>query len=72
VVEIVSEKIPLKLCPFCGDKAMVHTLYMHGQDLMYRAECDNVSCALQPMTQWHKDEGVVRRAWNRRAGDENT
>ena len=59
----------LKPCPFCGERPNVNTWGDNGKT-MYLIECENASCAIKPMTDYHVSLKIVVQEWNRRATDD--
>jgi sarcosine oxidase delta subunit len=61
--------VPLRECPFCGDRAIVEKI--HEWDAAIAISCNNGDCRA---SQWHHPdypftETEAREAWNRRDGE---
>ena len=60
----MNKDTELKPCPFCGEKARLHTIHTHA----YYVQCDNVSCGI--VTWIHTTEEEAVEAWNKMVTDE--
>lgn len=58
--------VKLKPCPFCG--AIPKCTYIEKSDKWF-IMCESSKCRIQPMTDFHKNKGVIVKEWNRRAKD---
>lgn len=58
----------LKLCPFCGGKAILEKYQEFGGKNVYQVYCPDATT--QVRTKWFHTEKEAVEAWNRRANDE--
>lgn len=72
----------LKLCPFCGEKAEVHSDGKSDKTLYWWVECTNVNCSCSAggdvysnhdgmTTSWCQSEGEAVDMWNKRVNPWN-
>lgn len=56
----------LECCPFCGEKIGDVEEHIIRDVIFYRIRCENISCLMQPKTEWNKDRAIVIKRWNSR------
>lgn len=55
----------LKPCPFCGETPQIyHRFHALDDSLMWRVECLNLDCEINPVTAYHEDNISAWHAWN--------
>lgn len=58
----MTDKITLKPCPFCGEKASIERVGDRRQSTIY--SCDGCGCRLETGEEWGHGGG-----WNKRSGN---
>ena len=55
-----------KPCPFCGYTGNVTVWYTHYAETLYKVECINRNCFINPHTEFSPSRETVINFWNKR------